>query len=198
MKSYIYQIRNLVNDRVYIGQTVMLSARRRQHFSDLRCKRHGNVILQRAFEKHGEENFVFENLLVVEGEQKDFDDAEMKIIASVSKDKRYNISEGGGAFMKNRKHTLESRAKISASHLGTKKSAETKLRMSQNRKGLTAGEKSGRAKLTEEQAREIKFIHLPTRQLSQKKIGKIYGVSRQAISGIQQGSNWASLVPNKI
>lgn len=56
----VYQIRNLVNGHLYVGSSRALGFRRTQHFSDLRCQRHHSSYLQRAFNKYGEENFIFE------------------------------------------------------------------------------------------------------------------------------------------
>jgi hypothetical protein len=50
------------------------------------------------------------------------------------------------------------------------------------------GERAKWAKLTAEQARDIK-----TRRLSSNKFAKLYGVSRSAISRIFEGKNWASV-----
>ena len=59
----IYGIRNIKNQRVYIGKSIHLEKRKRTHFSELRKGKHGNKPLQNAFNKYGEENFVFEILL---------------------------------------------------------------------------------------------------------------------------------------
>ena len=61
-KSGIYQIRNLVNNKVYIGSTLDFYERRRDHFSLLRSNKyiHHCEHLQNSFNKYGEENFVFE------------------------------------------------------------------------------------------------------------------------------------------
>ena len=62
-KSGIYQIKNIINNKVYIGSACDLNLRKRKHFSDLNLNKHHSIILQRAFNKYGGENFVFEILL---------------------------------------------------------------------------------------------------------------------------------------
>lgn len=63
--AYIYQIKNLVNDKSYIGSTIRpLYKRRCEHFSNLRNNKHCNIHLQRAFNKYGEINFKFDILEV--------------------------------------------------------------------------------------------------------------------------------------
>ncbi len=59
MKSGIYCIENKTNGLVYIGQSSDISKRWTQHKSDLRAGRHDNEHLQRAWEKYGENNFLF-------------------------------------------------------------------------------------------------------------------------------------------
>lgn len=41
-KSGIYQIRTLVNGKIYVGSSVNLRARRNRHFSNLRRNEHPN------------------------------------------------------------------------------------------------------------------------------------------------------------
>lgn len=59
-KCGIYQIRNLVNNKLYIGSSFRLYERMLQHFADLRRNDHENIHLQNAFNKYGEQNFIFE------------------------------------------------------------------------------------------------------------------------------------------
>ena len=61
-KSGIYQIRNIVNDKVYVGHSVDIRLRWHQHKTKLRYNKHNNSYLQRAWNKYGEHNFIFEIL----------------------------------------------------------------------------------------------------------------------------------------
>lgn len=56
----IYRIRNLVNDKCYYGSAKNIKRRWSKHKSQLKNNRHENIILQRAWDRYGEENFVFE------------------------------------------------------------------------------------------------------------------------------------------
>lgn len=62
MVCCVYAIRNLVNKRVYIGSTIDHEGRWYQHRWYLKRKTHTNRHLQRAWNKYGEDNFVFEIL----------------------------------------------------------------------------------------------------------------------------------------
>lgn len=55
----VYCIENTVNNRKYIGQSIHLETRKDEHFKALRRGNHFNKYLQHAFDKYGEENFVF-------------------------------------------------------------------------------------------------------------------------------------------
>ena len=56
--SGIYKIENLINHKVYIGQSKDINKRWSRH----RTNEH-NIHLRRAFEKYGIENFSFEILI---------------------------------------------------------------------------------------------------------------------------------------
>ena len=60
--SGIYQIRNLINGKVYVGSAVCLKNRFKLHHINLRKGNHHSSHLQRAWDKHGVDNFVFEVL----------------------------------------------------------------------------------------------------------------------------------------
>lgn len=62
MNSGIYQIRNIVNNKVYVGQTKHFKQRANSHFRELRNGKHYNRHLQRSFGAYGGEVFVFEVL----------------------------------------------------------------------------------------------------------------------------------------
>ena len=57
--SGIYQIKNLVNGKMYLGQSVDIRTRWWQHKSQLRLNKHINTYLQNSWNKYGEDNFEF-------------------------------------------------------------------------------------------------------------------------------------------
>lgn len=58
-RSGIYEIRNKVNNNIYIGSAVSLFDRKNLHFSQLKRGIHHSIILQRAYNKYGKNNLVF-------------------------------------------------------------------------------------------------------------------------------------------
>ena len=59
-RAGVYQIRNLVNGKIYVGSSVNLKQRKANHFSKLKKQTHDNAHLQAAYNKYGKENFIFE------------------------------------------------------------------------------------------------------------------------------------------
>lgn len=56
-KSGIYQIKNLLTNKIYIGSSKDIGRRLQKHFSELRFNRHTNKRLQSDFNKFSIENF---------------------------------------------------------------------------------------------------------------------------------------------
>ncbi len=61
--SCIYEIRNLINNKIYIGSTNNFYSRRNKHLSQLNNGVHPNIKLQRAWNKYGHSNFEFDILI---------------------------------------------------------------------------------------------------------------------------------------
>lgn len=57
--SGIYQIKNTINGHLYIGSSIAMNKRWTEHIRMLRKNEHDNIHLQRAFNKYGEEHFIF-------------------------------------------------------------------------------------------------------------------------------------------
>ena len=63
----IYKIENRLNNRIYIGSAINFNNRKSKHLFKLRKGIHHSPILQNAWNKYGEDNFIFsiiENILV--------------------------------------------------------------------------------------------------------------------------------------
>lgn len=55
----IYKIINVINNKFYVGSAVDFSRRKTRHFSELRTGKHHNKHLQAAWNKYGEQSFIF-------------------------------------------------------------------------------------------------------------------------------------------
>ena len=104
MTTGIYQIRNVINDKLYIGSTTRyFSQRKAEHFKNLRKGIHSSIILQNAWNKYGEKSFKFEILeectkeKCLEREQYYLDSLNPKYninkIAENSRGKRWTLSQ---------------------------------------------------------------------------------------------------------
>ena len=90
----IYKITNLVNGKIYIGQTIhTLEWRKRKH---LQCARKGeNTNLYKAIRKYGEDNFIFEVVCTTQNRD-ELNDLERYYIAKYDTIKHgYNMIDGG-------------------------------------------------------------------------------------------------------
>lgn len=114
MKSGVYQIKNIVNGKRYIGSSSDLQARRRYHFGRLRRGVHSNAYLQHSFDKYGEKAFVFEILEFVEIDKLLI--SEQKLLDT---NPEYNlVMIAGPMFRLGSKNSPEHRAKISKALTG--------------------------------------------------------------------------------
>jgi DNA-binding XRE family transcriptional regulator len=90
------------------------------------------------------------------------------------------------------RHTCDNRKCIEPTHLilGTAQDNADDLRSSRRRKGEGAGDRNGRARLTNEQAEEIRMRYRRG-GISQEQLADEYGVSQFAVSAIVRGKRYA-------
>jgi len=58
----IYKIENKINGKIYIGSSINISTRLMNHKYMLRLNKHDNEYLQKSYNKHGEFNFIFNEI----------------------------------------------------------------------------------------------------------------------------------------
>ena len=109
----IYQIKNIVNGKVYVGSAKDFDERWGSHLYDLRRGTHINPHLQRSFSKHGEQNFEFGVVEILGKYDKEVYFAHENIYINQAKATGlcYNIAkaEGGWTY-----HTRERKEDIAA------------------------------------------------------------------------------------
>lgn len=148
MEAGVYLISNNVNGKCYVGSTVHLDQRRREHFSRLANNKHINAHLQNAYNKYGREAFDFEILETI-----DIDDnikdkllkREQFWIDNLKPE--YNVLLVAGSNL-GYHHTEETKKKISESTTGVKKSEEHAKHIREGQSGRVLTEEH-KAKLSE-------------------------------------------------
>lgn len=132
MPSGIYQLRNTVNGKCYIGSTKRLVARKSKHLTTLREGNHDNAHLQNAANKYGGNSLMFEVLLLCDPENLLL--YEQMCIDCLKPE--YNICPTAGNCLGVR-HTEESKRNMSVSKKGIRHSEESRRKMSIAMKGNT-------------------------------------------------------------
>lgn len=154
--SAIYEIRNTVNGHVYIGSAVDIHNRRRQHFGFLKNGKHSNKHLQNAWNKHGEDCFLFSIIEYCNPEEL----IEREQFYIDTRKPEYNIAPRAGSQLGYR-HTEEARKKVSEAGKGRVPTAEARANMSASHIGRIFTQETCR-KISESQ--KGKVISLETRQ----------------------------------
>lgn len=135
MNSGIYQIRNLINSHIYIGSSCDLNLRQKDHFRHLRYGTHHNKYLQNAYNKYGEDQFVFEileycdknELIIREQWYIDSWNPEYNLCPTAASPLGFKHSDetknllrelklGLPSFFKGKKHTTETKNRMSENH----------------------------------------------------------------------------------
>lgn len=129
----IYRITNTANGKYYIGSSISLDKRFRDHVNALRRGKHENEYLQNAWNKYGEGCFLFE----VEEEIVNRDDLLIREqwyldnTQCLDRSLGYNIRLSANSTMLSE----ESKEKIRKARLGSKATEATRRLMSSMRKG---------------------------------------------------------------
>ena len=218
-RTVIYSILNTITNQCYIGSAINFDSRKNQHLSQLRNGVHGNIKLQRSFDKYKESSFVFSVLEDVENhkillnrEQHYIDNLNpffniAKIAGSSLGIKRTDEFKKKIGLTKNRLGKLasdETKKNISIAQKKRFKNIEERNRMSFISKGNTffkgkkhklesilkkSGENSVNSKLKLNQVLEIREKYIPYKYSSYK-LAKEYGISRCQINRIVNNLDW--------
>lgn len=145
----IYKIRNKVNDKYYLGSTRNLRKRMREHLSMLRNNKHGNAHLQNAFNKHGEDAFIFEIQLraVYEEHLVMLEQAYLDTFTPYVRGMGYNISDNAKSYRVfgkdhpgyGKQRSEETKRKISETLTGRTIPESTRLKISETMKNKKRG-----------------------------------------------------------
>jgi group I intron endonuclease len=110
----IYRIKNKTNEKCYYGSSKNIEKRWKTHLNQLKNKKHINCILQNAWNKYGEDNFIIEEL-----DRCDIDILGKKEIEWISSLKpEYNQTLGGDGGILGYSHTEETKELLSSKRKG--------------------------------------------------------------------------------
>lgn len=128
----IYKITNQINNKFYIGSTVYFASRKSSHLRAFRKGKHQDYF-QKAYNKYGEKNFIFEILEVVQDEHKLIEREQyyLDLLKPYIRTIGYNI------------------AKIAGSQLGFRHSDKTKELLRKQQLGKSYEDKVGAEKAKE-------------------------------------------------
>ena len=192
--SGVYEIRNIFDNHRYIGSSIDIKKRWQKHKLALNNYQHRNSHLQRAWNKYGENAFIFVTLLVCDIKNlilyeqicinkfkprynialiagsclgvKCSEEKKEKIIAKLSGKKRPpEVGLKVSIANKGRKHTCEARVNMSLARMGKKRSVEHCNNISLGRKGIV---------FTEEHKKNISLA-LTGRRLAPEHCAKMLG-----------------------
>jgi len=143
----IYKITNLINKKVYIGQSERLIEREREHFYRLGRGEHNNEHLQKSFNKYGKDKFVFE---IIE-ETDDLDNREIYWINEydgINSKLNYNLKDPLTMKWSDYTKVKKSKSIIGENNpnFGNTWTQEQKDELSLKRKGLSLEERIGKDK----------------------------------------------------
>lgn len=196
----IYEIVQIGTDRRYVGSAKDLAQRWRQHLAHLERGKHHSVALQRAWNKHGPEAFGFRTLIrcdrrhLVFYEQRAIDVLRPKLNCAPKAGSQLGYTHtaetigkmkaaavGRPSSFKGRKHTAESRMRISKSRTGKGTGPYSPERIGKT----AAATRLARNCLTEHQVRAIRGLRSEGVSVADiaRRLGRNYYTVWDAVSG---------------
>jgi hypothetical protein len=183
----IYIIKNKINNKVYIGSTTRNFIKRWSiHKVLLRKNKHHSLRLQNSWNKHGENNFSFEVLEIIENKEIiiERENYYLNFYKSYEKQYGYNICKTAhkdpmtGVSIKKEKHGM-----FNKTH-----SPESKKKISDNHADFN-GEKNGRAKLNWQLVREIREKYQKNKY-TLLMLAEEYNVGLSTVSHVIKNETW--------
>lgn len=176
-KCGIYQIRNVKNNKIYIGSSIHIFTRWKKHINLLNSNKHPNGHLQTSWNKYGKENFEF---TIIEECNK-----------NILREKEQYYINKTNCLDKNIGYNISPTTDLSV------KSKETNVKISNTLKGKYVGEKCFFNKYSENTILLI-IEDLKENKLSYSEIAKKYNVNKSLVSNIVSKKSWKYLTKDII
>lgn len=177
----VYKITNLINGKIYIGSSIDINSRWKEHVRDLNKNKHHSTHLQRSWNKNGSENFEFSILEKCNEEEiLDREQYYLDTLKPFDKNNGYNTALNSLAPMTGRKHSNETKAKLSEGVRNRDASVWVR------------GEDKFNAKFKDEDIIEIKKLISEGCRIVD--IANLYNVEGQTITQIKTGERWSHIV----
>jgi len=211
IKTGIYKIKNLVNNKIYIGSSINIGKRWRDHKWYLKENKHHNSHLQSSYNKYGLENFEF--IIELECDLNNLLIEEKRLIKEYcASDNKYgyNVNDPEHIFL-GKKHSEKTKKKLSLQKIGNKNpmygkkgelhpnygkkfSDEVRKKISDGHMGQKGrkGEESPMSKLTEEDVINIREMY-KNKKMNQEELRKKYNVTQSLISNIINRKRWTHI-----
>jgi group I intron endonuclease len=209
----IYKVTNKITEKIYIGKTANKFNKRRNQHKHSALNGNSNTYFHKAIRKYGWDNFEWE--IIEECGNNDFlcerEVYWINFYNTMNNEKGYNLTNGGEGLVGFNPNE-ESRKKMSNSHKGVKLSEEHRKAIGEGQKGRVISEETRKkigdaqrgksrdvkgeihpnSKLSEDDVVKIKELLL--KRESQRKIAKMFGVTRNVITSIQKGKTWSHVI----
>ncbi len=195
-ESGIYQIRNKVNGKLYIGSSKNIRDRYLHHLSLLRYGNHHSIVLQRAWNKYKEENFDWSVLMLCP--EKDLLIREQEMFDSLKP--QYNRTHIASCAVKT--HTKKTRIKMSKNRIKSitpevRKTMSDRMKVlwkdKEYRENLMSSLTRGRIKLSLNDINEIRRLYESGEITNKSKLGRMFGVYHTTIIKIVTYTSWKRL-----
>lgn len=173
MISGIYKIINSINNKIYVGSSNNILGRLQRHFKELKNNTHYNKKIQRSFNKHYINNFCFEVIEYVEDFSK-LIEREQYYIDTLKPEYNIRLSANSSLGMK---ASIETRKKMSESHIGHLVSDDTRKKIGDKNRGKFVSDETKR-KLSESHLGQIS--HNKGKKFSEE-IRKKMSISKKGI-----------------
>lgn len=155
----IYKIESIIKpERIYIGSSIDVNKRWKEHIRDLRAERRHSLKIQRHHNKYGLSDLVFTVILECEKEY-------------LIKNEQYYIDLLNPYF---------NAQKIANSPLGSKRSQDTKDKISRAKKGEVSNRKGVR--MTIKEKLDFKRKYIANKILRYEKLGIVYITAKEKIT----------------